>query len=244
MIVLMASCALAMGAAVLLRPLRFTSHQEEIAYVLRHRSVALNPSIDGPSPGIATRRLSHRQGCWNRKGQQSSQSWKPTIFLFDLHRIVGGARQAHNHVLAQVKDSVVPPADLDRPDREVRPLRKLSGHQAAYKRVVYNRLCHVHLVASDEKRDTRIHLLLAGAAAADYARARQSLGSQPVRYLNCIPCFWAISFNCSRVSCFGGAPGALDTSRKNASTPGGATTQSSNSSLSGFSTPCQTPVGT
>ena len=33
------------------------------------------------------------------------------------------------------------------------------------------------------------------------------------------------------------------TSRKNASSPGGATTQSSNSSLSGFSTPCQTPLG-
>ena len=63
------------------------------------------------------------------------------------------------------------------------------------------------------------------------------------RYLTRIPCFWAISFNCSRVSCFGGAPGALATSRKNASSPGGATTQSSNSSLSGFSTPCQTPLG-
>ncbi len=39
------------------------------------------------------------------------------------------------------------------------------------------------------------------------------LGSEPVwaisRYLTCIPCFWAISFNCSRVSCFGGAPGGL-----------------------------------
>jgi hypothetical protein len=40
MIVLLASCALAMGAAVLLRPNRFTSHQEEIAYVLQQRGVA------------------------------------------------------------------------------------------------------------------------------------------------------------------------------------------------------------
>ena len=41
MIVLLASCGLAMGAAVLLRPNRFTSHQEEIAYVLRQRGIAL-----------------------------------------------------------------------------------------------------------------------------------------------------------------------------------------------------------
>ena len=40
MIVLLASCALALGAAVLLRPNRFTSHQEEIAYVLQQRGVA------------------------------------------------------------------------------------------------------------------------------------------------------------------------------------------------------------
>lgn len=41
MVVLLASCALAMGAAVLLRPLRFTSHQEEIAYVLQQRRIAV-----------------------------------------------------------------------------------------------------------------------------------------------------------------------------------------------------------
>lgn len=41
MIVLLTSCGLAMGAAVLLRPNRFTSHQEEIAYVLRQRGIAL-----------------------------------------------------------------------------------------------------------------------------------------------------------------------------------------------------------
>ena len=40
MIVLLASCLLAMGAAVLLRPARFTSHQEEIAYVLQQRGIA------------------------------------------------------------------------------------------------------------------------------------------------------------------------------------------------------------
>ena len=40
LIVLLASCALAIGAAILLRPNRFTSHQEEIAYVLQQRGVA------------------------------------------------------------------------------------------------------------------------------------------------------------------------------------------------------------
>jgi len=40
MIVLLASCLLAMGAAILLRPTRFTSHQEEIAYVLQQRGIA------------------------------------------------------------------------------------------------------------------------------------------------------------------------------------------------------------
>ena len=39
--VLLASCALALGAAILLRPIRFTSHQEEIAYVLQQRGVAV-----------------------------------------------------------------------------------------------------------------------------------------------------------------------------------------------------------
>jgi hypothetical protein len=41
MIVLLATCLLAMGTAVVLRPARFTSHQDEIAYVLRQRGVAL-----------------------------------------------------------------------------------------------------------------------------------------------------------------------------------------------------------
>ena len=41
MIVLLASCLLAISAVALLRPLRFTSHQEEIAYVLRQRGVAV-----------------------------------------------------------------------------------------------------------------------------------------------------------------------------------------------------------
>jgi hypothetical protein len=40
-IALLATCLLAMGAAVVLRPVRFTSHQEEIAYVLRQRGVAV-----------------------------------------------------------------------------------------------------------------------------------------------------------------------------------------------------------
>jgi hypothetical protein len=40
MVVLLATCMLALGAAVLLRPARFTSHQEEIAYILRQRGVA------------------------------------------------------------------------------------------------------------------------------------------------------------------------------------------------------------
>lgn len=40
MIALLASCVLALGAAVLLRPARFTSHQQEIAYVLQQRGIA------------------------------------------------------------------------------------------------------------------------------------------------------------------------------------------------------------
>jgi hypothetical protein len=41
MFALLATCVLAMGAAVVLRPVRFTSHQEEIAYMLRQRGVAV-----------------------------------------------------------------------------------------------------------------------------------------------------------------------------------------------------------
>ena len=41
MIGLLAMCLLAMGAAVVLRPARFRSHEEEIAYVLRQRGVAV-----------------------------------------------------------------------------------------------------------------------------------------------------------------------------------------------------------
>jgi hypothetical protein len=40
MSVLLAACMLALGAAVLLRPVRFTSHQDEIAYILQQRGVA------------------------------------------------------------------------------------------------------------------------------------------------------------------------------------------------------------
>jgi hypothetical protein len=41
MIALVATCLLAMGVAVMLRPPRFISHQEEIAYMLRRRGVAV-----------------------------------------------------------------------------------------------------------------------------------------------------------------------------------------------------------
>ncbi len=42
LIALLASCALAMGAAIVLRPNRFTSHQEEIADLLQQRGVAFS----------------------------------------------------------------------------------------------------------------------------------------------------------------------------------------------------------
>jgi len=61
----------------------------------------------------------------------------PALFLFHLHRIGRGARHAYEHVLAQVKGSVVPLAERDRPDREIFPLRKLGGHQAAHECGVY-----------------------------------------------------------------------------------------------------------
>ena len=40
LIALVAICLLAMGALVLLRPRRFTSHQEEIGYMLQQRGIA------------------------------------------------------------------------------------------------------------------------------------------------------------------------------------------------------------
>ena len=40
LIALLAACLLAMGAAIVLRPVRFTSHQEEIAYLLQQRGIA------------------------------------------------------------------------------------------------------------------------------------------------------------------------------------------------------------
>ena len=40
LIALLALCALALGAAILLRPHRFASHQEQIAYVLQQRGIA------------------------------------------------------------------------------------------------------------------------------------------------------------------------------------------------------------
>ena len=39
MIALLGMCVLALGAAVVLRPVRFTSHQDEITYVLQQRGV-------------------------------------------------------------------------------------------------------------------------------------------------------------------------------------------------------------
>ena len=39
-IALLAACIVALGAAILLRPMRFTSHQDEIAYLLQQRGVA------------------------------------------------------------------------------------------------------------------------------------------------------------------------------------------------------------
>jgi len=41
MIALLIACVLALGAAILLRPARFTSHQQEIAYILQQRGIAV-----------------------------------------------------------------------------------------------------------------------------------------------------------------------------------------------------------
>lgn len=51
------------------------------------------------------------------------------LLLFHLKRVMGGARQPHAHIVAEVKGPVVPPTELDRPYRQVRPLRKLFGNQ-------------------------------------------------------------------------------------------------------------------
>src|SRR5439155_15146097 len=126
-----------------------------IADPLPRGSGALDPSVDVRPPGIATRRLSDRQTRRNRKRQQRRQFWKPTVLLFHLHRIIGGARQARDHALAQAKGSVVPPADSGGSNRKVRALRKLSGHHAMHERGVYDRLLYVHLVSSAEAGDTR-----------------------------------------------------------------------------------------
>src|SRR5437879_6141846 len=128
----------------------------QISYTLRRGSVAFDPSVDGPLPRITIRWLSYRQRRWNRKRQQRRQFWKPTVFLLHLQRIVGGTRQAHDHVLAEAKGSVVP-SDHGWPDRKVRPLRKPSGHHAANERAVYDRPRYVHLVSSTDTGEARTY---------------------------------------------------------------------------------------
>src|SRR3981081_1353942 len=85
----------------------------QIAYALRSGGVAVDPSVDGPSPRIATDPLSLRQRRGNRKRQQGRQLRQPAVFLFHLRRIVRRARKAHDHLVAQVKASVVPPTAGD-----------------------------------------------------------------------------------------------------------------------------------
>ena len=69
------------------------------------------------------------------------------MFLFNLRRVGRCPRQADDHVLAQAEGSVVPPRCLDRPDRKVLPLGKLSRHEATHERIVYDG-CHIDLVAT------------------------------------------------------------------------------------------------
>jgi len=58
-------------------------------------------------------------------------------------------------------------------------------------------------------------------------------------YLNYVPYFLAISFNCLLVRCIGAASGREATSLKKHSNPAGATVQSNRISQSAFSKPCQ-----
>ncbi len=75
------------------------------------------------------------------------------MFLFNLRRVGRGPGQTDDHVLAQVKGSVVPPGCLDRPNREATPLGKLIRHEVAYERRVYDR-CHVDLDATPKTATT------------------------------------------------------------------------------------------
>lgn len=63
------------------------------------------------------------------------------------------------------------------------------------------------------------------------------------RYQNSVAYLRAIALSWSLVRWTGGTPGRVATSRKKASSPGGATTQRSRSSRSGFSKPCQAFFG-
>src|SRR5437879_4637796 len=70
------------------------------------------------------------------------------MFLFNLHGIFSSARQANEHVLAQVKSDVVPTATFDGSDRDVRPLGKLSSDEAAHEHGVYRRRRYAQIIAT------------------------------------------------------------------------------------------------
>ena len=56
------------------------------------------------------------------------------MFFFDLFNVSFGARKSHAHGRSEVKSSVVPTAEFNRFDGQVRPLWKLRCDQLADER--------------------------------------------------------------------------------------------------------------
>jgi hypothetical protein len=83
-------------------------------------------------PRVTKGGISHGERNRDRQRQKRCKPRQPTLFFLYLCCVSLGTRKTDGHVVAKVKGPIVPPAQYNRFDRQLRPMGKLARDQLAH----------------------------------------------------------------------------------------------------------------
>ena len=87
-------------------------------------------------PGITKGGLSHGERNRDRQRQKGRKPQQPTLLFLYLRCVTPGTGETDGHVVAEVKNPIVPPAGYNRSDGQLRPMRKSACDQLAHEATI------------------------------------------------------------------------------------------------------------
>ena len=86
--------------------------------------------------GITKGGLSHGERNRDRQRQKGRKPQQPTLLFLYLRCVTLGTGETDGHVVAEVKNPIVPPAGYNRSDGQLRPMRKSACDQPAHEATI------------------------------------------------------------------------------------------------------------